>query len=246
MSPDRDLVAAEMRDADLAALRDRLAELAAEEATLEAELAAFHADYLRVVGPVMARVDELQARILARVADRSHAAGDVRAAQEARDRARRSTEETRAVPPPSGPPPTADLKRLFRDAAKRMHPDLAGSDEARSHAEAFMKRLNQAYRAGDADGILDLLAQWEASPYASGGPAAGTPPARGARQATALREAVAEAQRRIDELRSSQLAGLMERAMATSAAGGDFLADMRAAAEAALAAAQARLAELER
>jgi len=69
---------------------------------------------------------------------------------------------------------------------------------------------------------------------------------RGARPLAGLRAAVAKAEQRIDELRSSQLAQLMERAMATSAAGADFLTETRAAAEAALAAAQARLAELER
>lgn len=242
MGPDRRLVAAEAGEAEAVSLRDRLAELAAEEATLEAELAAFHADYLRVVGVVMARVAELEARILALVAGRSHAAGDVRAAEAAQDRARRTTEEARTVPGPSGPPPTADLKRLFREAAKRMHPDLAADEDARTHAEAFMKRLNQAYRAGDAEAIQDLVAQWDA-----GAPAAGAPPRlRGARQVVALRAAVAEAQQRIDELRSSQLAQLMERAMATSAGGGDFLTETRAAAEAALAAAQSRLDELER
>jgi hypothetical protein len=227
---------------EAARLRDRLAELAAEQATLEAELAAFHADWLRQVGTVMARVDELQARVLALVAERSHAPGDVRAAEAAEDRARRTTAEARAVPPPAGPPPTADLKRLFRDAAKRMHPDLAGDDaEASTHAEAFMKRLNDAYRAGDAEAIRDLLGQWDSSPYAPAGPGPGpvAPPLG------RLRAAVARAERRIAELRASQLAELMERAMAASTTGGDLLTRMRADADAALAAAQARLAELQ-
>lgn len=225
---------------EAARLRDRLAELAAEQATLEAELAAFHADWLRQVGTVMARVDELQARVLALVAERSHAPGDVRAAEAADDRARRTTAEARAVPPPAGPLPTADLKRLFRDAAKRMHPDLAGDDaEASTHAEAFMKRLNDAYRAGDAEAIRDLLGQWDSSPYAPAGPGPAAPALGG------LRAAVARAERRIAELRASQLAELMERAMAASATGGDLLTRMRADADAALAAAQARLAELQ-
>jgi hypothetical protein len=222
------------------ALRDRLAELAAERATLEAELAAFHADYVRQVGVVMAEVDEVEARILEVVAGRSHAPGDVRAAEAARERAHRTTGEVRAVPRAAGPPPTAGLKRLFRDAAKRMHPDLAADAEARTHAEAFMKRLNDAYRAGDGEAIADLLAQWEASPFAPGA----APAQRGARRDGALAAAVARAERAIEELRASQLAELMERSMAATAAGGDHLAELRAAAEDALAAARARLAAL--
>jgi hypothetical protein len=224
------------------AIRDRLAELAAERATLEAELAAFHADYVRHVGAVMAEVDEAEARILELVAGRSHAPGDVRAAEAARERARRTTGEARAVPQPAGPLPTADLKRLFRDAAKRMHPDLAADDAARTHAEAFMKRLNDGYRAGDAEAIADLVAQWESSPYASGADA--PPGGRGPRRDGALAAAVARAERELEELRASQLADLMERSMAATAAGGDLLAELRGAAEAALAAARARLAAL--
>ena len=39
-----------------------------------------------------------------------------------------------------------------------------------------MKRLNQAYRDGDAEAIGNLVRQWETSPYAS----APAPPADGA------------------------------------------------------------------
>jgi hypothetical protein len=230
------------RPMDSDAVRDRLAELAAEQATLEAELASFHADYVRRVGVVMAQVDELEARILRLQAQRTHAPGDERAAAAAQERARRTTAEAEAVPQPAGPLPTGDLKRLFRDAAKRMHPDLAAGDEERAHAEAFMKRLNHAYRAGDADAILHLVEQWDASPF---GTREGVARDRTSRRAGALSAAVARAQAAIDELRASQLAQLMERAMAASAAGGDYLAELRADADAALASARARLARLE-
>ena len=75
--------------------------------------------------------------------------------------------DAKAVPPPPGPPPTEDLKTLFRDAAKRMHPDLVPDAAGREHAEAFMKRLNDAYRDGDAEAIGNLVRQWETSPFAS-------------------------------------------------------------------------------
>jgi hypothetical protein len=220
-------------------LRDRLAELEVEHATLRAELAAFESDYLRRVGVVAVQVQELEARILAIVAGRSGALEDVEAADAAEQRFRETTTALRSVPAPAGPPPDDDLKSLFRDAAKRMHPDLVRDDAGRTHAEAFMKRLNAAYRAGDAEAIRNLLRQWESSPYAA--PPAGDPDAA----TRALQVAVAEAQRRLDEARDTELARLMEQSLAASMAGRDLLGELRADAEAALGAARARLAALD-
>lgn len=236
-----EIVAAD-RDRLAAQLLDRLAAIEAEQAALEAELAVFHADYTRHVVTVLAQLHETEAKLLALVAKRSGAAGDVRAAADARQKAARTTSDVRAVPTPPPPVPSGDLKRLFREAAKRMHPDLA-PDDARSHAEAFMKRLNQAYRAGDAEGIQDLVRQWEASPLSGGREP--EPGEHASRRLGTLQAAVARAQRRLDEVRASELAELMERAMAAAVDGTDLLADMRAQAEIALAAARARLVSLE-
>ena len=104
-----------------------------------------------------------------------------------------------------------------------------------------MKRLNTAYRAGDAEAIVNLLGQWEASPFGAGTDDV----ARSARRVAEGADAVSRAEQRLEELRSSELAQLLDRAMATAAAGGDLLADMRSDAEAALVRARARLAELQ-
>jgi hypothetical protein len=214
---------------EAARLRDRLADIEAEQAALEAELAVFHAEYARRVLTILAQVDELDARILDRT-------GDTRGAREAHARARRTTSEARAVPASPPPAPPADLKRLFREAAKRMHPDLAPDPSARAHAEAFMKRLNDAYRAGDGEAIADLTRQWAASPFGGSDAAAAAAP-----RVAGLQAAVRRAQERLDAVRTSELASLMEETMAAAAAGRDHLAELRAAAEAALTTAQSRL-----
>jgi hypothetical protein len=229
-------------DREAARLRDRLAEIEVETATLEAELAAFNADYMRVVMTVMLDVQELEARILAIVASRTGASDDADAAHSARARVNETTAHIRAIPTAPGPIPTGHIKKLFRDAAKQMHPDLAADAEARGHAEAFMKRLNTAYRGGDAEAIVDLLRQWEASPFGAGGV---DDAARATRRLGALGNAVSRAEQRLEELRGSELALLLDRAMAVAAAGGDLLADLRRNAEAALVRARARLAELQ-
>ena len=222
-------------DAEAERLRDRLAAIEEEQATLEAELAAFNADYMREVVTVLAELHELEARIAGLVAKRSRTAEDKAAARSARARARETTAAVKAIPKTPGPLPTGDLKKLFREAAKRMHPDLAPDDDTRRHAEAFMKRLNQAFAASDADAIVDLVRQWESSRHA---------PQDSARRLSALEAAVERAQARLDEVRASDLAGMMERAMAAAASGTDLLAEWRASSEAALAAARVRLAGL--
>ena len=175
-------------EADLARLRDRLAEIEAEHAMLEAELAVFEADYTREVVTVLAQLHDVEAQILERTGDRA-------AAREAHTRARRTTSAANAIAPAPDPVPPASLKRAFRDAAKRMHPDLAPTDEARGHAEAFMKRLNDAYRAGDAEAIADLVRQWESSPFAAGATGATRRPAQRRRAPGGGRPSAAPARR---------------------------------------------------
>jgi hypothetical protein len=220
-------------------LRDRLAQIEEEHATLRSELAAFQSDYLRLVGVVDLQVQELEAKILAIVAVRTGAVEDAAAAEAAEQRFRETTTAMSAIPAPAGPPPDDDLKTLFRDAAKRMHPDLVADDAGRGHAEAFMKRLNQAYKAGDAEGIGNLVRQWETSPYASARPIAG------GGTAPALVAAVAHAEARLAEARDSDLARLMEQAFQASMAGRDLLVELRQDAELALDRARARMASLE-
>jgi hypothetical protein len=222
--------------ADADRLSDELAAIEEEQATLEAELAAFNADYLREVVTVLAELHDIEARIAVLVAKRSGSAEDKAAATSARARARETTAAVKAIPPAPEPLPTGDLKKLFREAAKRMHPDLAPDDETRHHAEAFMKRLNQAFAARDEQAIADLVRQWEsARPVAQDDP----------RRVTVLVGAVGRAQARLDELRGSELAAMMERAMAAAASGTDLLAEWRASAEVALAAARVKLAALQ-
>ena len=157
-------------DREAERLRERLAELEVEHATLNSELRAFEADYLRRVGVIDVQVQELEARILALVFAESGLDEDSAAADAAEQRFRETTTALKSIPAPAGPPPTDDLKLLFRDAAKRMHPDLVADEAGREHAEAFMKRLNQAYQKGDAEAIGNLVRQWESSPYARGTP----------------------------------------------------------------------------
>ena len=53
------------------------------------------------------------------------------------------------------PPPS--LKTLFREVAKRIHPDFARDDAEQKHFTLLMASANQAYRCGDLETLQRLL-----------------------------------------------------------------------------------------
>jgi len=142
----------------LTAVRSRLAEHEAELAQLRAQLRIFETRYLRQVGVLYAELDDLEARIAEREVDlydsdsaRQRAAEARRQAQETHDAAFAAVHETEeADPPPS-------LKTLFREVARRIHPDFARDDAEQEHFTLLMARANQAYRRGDAETLQRLL-----------------------------------------------------------------------------------------
>ena len=142
----------------LAAVRTALAEREADLAQFKAQLKSFESQYFRQVGVLYAELDDIEARIAEReVALYDSDAARVRA-EEARQRARdthdavfgEDDEVEEFEPPPS-------LKTLFRDVAKRIHPDLARDEAERRHFTLLMARANQAYRRGDMETLQRLL-----------------------------------------------------------------------------------------
>lgn len=142
----------------LAAVRTTLAEREAELAQLRAQLKAFESRYFRQAGILYAELDEIEARIVEREADLYDSDSARRRAEQARQRAQESHdaafgEEDEAEgfdPPPS-------LKTLFRDLARRIHPDFARDAAEQKHFTLLMARANLAYKRGDAETLQRLL-----------------------------------------------------------------------------------------
>jgi hypothetical protein len=63
---------------------------------------------------------------------------------------------------PNGRHDPASLKRLYRDLAKRCHPDLADSAVERERRAGLMQRINEAFRDGDIEALRLLLHETEA------------------------------------------------------------------------------------
>jgi hypothetical protein len=151
-------------DAD--ALRSRAAELegllrerSAAVTRARSQLHAFEIDYRRRVGTLHEQLDALESAIAeAELGELSRLVEERRAD---------AGEPPAAARPAALPRFSSDaVRKLFRDVAKAIHPDLAGDESARDRRHALMVEANRAYALGDEERLRFILEAWERSPDA--------------------------------------------------------------------------------
>jgi hypothetical protein len=150
---------------EIETLRARVAELESALdgreralARLKADLGAFRLRYRQEVGLLHDELDDLERAIaeaelgeLAKRADAGAAPGSGGAAAILE----------------SAPRYTSDgVRRLFRDVAKAIHPDLGRDALARDRRHALMVEANKAYALGDEQRLRSILRAWETGPDA--------------------------------------------------------------------------------
>lgn len=164
-------------ESEVQTLRDQLAQLEQEHADLVVELSEFETLYTARVGPWQARLEEAQLHIaeyklrieLLQWRGSSLAPSQLEAEVEYRLRDQRRYAHTiyeqaeaaqrASAANPIGSAAPLDLKQLYRELAKRTHPDLAIDDLDRSTREQQMKTINALYAQRDVDGLRDLFRQ---------------------------------------------------------------------------------------
>jgi hypothetical protein len=168
---------------------------AAEQALIEYEIAVetfrvevenFSRLHHQRLGPVYARLDELDAQIAEAKAARTGDPEDVRKAQEARARVMPmpGVEELfhgwmdseglfpeaaamltdQPVRSPERVRPSDEARRLYRELVRKAHPDLAQDDKERERRGEFIARVNAAYARGDEVLLRELSEEWAAGP----------------------------------------------------------------------------------
>jgi hypothetical protein len=152
---------------ELTELEETLAQSELELATLKAELGTFEAKYLRTVGVRLAEIDEINAQIAELEAKLKPTDNKIQEdAAKARAQAQESAEASGIAEELIREKfePSENLKKLYREVAKRLHPDLAEDEKERLQRQKFMAEANSAYADGDEAKLRAILAKWEGSP----------------------------------------------------------------------------------
>ena len=219
---------------ELARKREELALLQAELAERElfltnlwAELSAFEGQYLRQVGTLYAELDEWNAKIAEQLAEKEGTEESRSAAAQARTQAEESDSAVNgAAAKVRAFIPSAELRALYREVAKQVHPDLATDEADRQKREHLMAEANAAYLRGDADALRRILEEYESSPESVRGAGIAADLVRVIRQIGQVRSRLSKIELEIARVIDSDIAKLRAKADAVRSDGRELLTEM--------------------
>jgi len=220
-------------DKKLTGLNELESELAQREldlATIHGELRAFEIQYLRIIGTRYAELDDIEAQIAelrARLAPKDK--NSQKQAEQANTKAQQSAQAAEGVQDSLRQErfaPSERLKKLYREVAKSVHPDLADDEEERVRRQRLMAEANRAYEDGDEALLEAILREWETSPDFVKGEGVGADLIRVIRKVSQVHERLSVIDTEIAQIRQTTLYQLKIKVEEAEAKGRDLLREM--------------------
>jgi DnaJ-domain-containing protein 1 len=140
--------------------------------------------------------------------------------------------------------PSDDLKKLYRQVAKQIHPDLATDEAEKVRRQDLMAQANEAYERGDEERLRAILQNWESSPESVKGEGVAMELIRVIRKISQCRSRLVTINQEIEVLMKTELFELKYQVDRARETGQDLLADMAEHLDDQIAEAQERLTEL--
>jgi hypothetical protein len=224
------------RRAQLRVLSRQLLERERELAAFRSELHAFETTYRKALGSRYARLDELAERL-----DETAEPDQPAAEPGPEDDGPAERYPGQGVPggqnwawgerepdkePERRAPVSEDAKRLFRQLARLIHPDLAADPQERERRTNLMVAANDAYEQGDLAALERMLADWHASPEAVTGSGAAAELERTLRRIAQVEDGMRRIDDELAELEASAMGWLRRRVEKAAREGWDLLAHM--------------------
>lgn len=219
------------KEIELLSLETKLAQRELDLTTLNAELHRFQMKYLKILGGLYARLDEIEAQIAEKQVRISPSDSEIKQkAEKAREQAKKSAQEALKVQSINIQmdefKPTDNIKKLYREIAKRVHPDLATDEKERQRYQKLMAEANRAYEEGDEVRLKSILHQWESSPEAVPGDHHGAKLVRIIRKIAQIKQRLKIIEIELLRLKESSLYQLKAKVDEAEKNGRDLLSEM--------------------
>lgn len=152
------------KQTELKTLTEILAEKELELASLENELRAFELQYIRTVGVLLAKLDQIEEDIAQELFQKHP---EERFKREYETAQRKAKDSQQAVNEKLGDgekkvfTSSDELRSLYIRVAKSIHPDLATNEDEISVRTLLMARANEAFANGDKEYLERILLEWE-------------------------------------------------------------------------------------
>lgn len=225
----------EKKRAELAALEAELAQRELDLATLQAELHTFESQYLKVVGSRYAELEEVEARM----AEAQKKAGGQVEQEAAEDTDWSISDELSCGQTKFHA--SERLKKLYREVARKFHPDLAADEHERAHRHQLMIEVNRAYETGSEERLQALLEAEMSCPELTRGSDVAAELVQVMHQLAKIKERLVTIDAEIAEITASEIYKLKLRAEEAEALGRNFLAELVAQVDRQIAKAKNRL-----
>jgi DnaJ-domain-containing protein 1 len=187
------------QSAELANLETELVQGELDLATLHAGLQSFEREYQQVVGTRYTELDRIEEQIAEYIA---------------------------YIESSKNFTPSEDIKKLYREVAKRIHPDLTTNPAEKARRQELMVEANQAYEAGDMEGLRAILYKWESHPESVKGEGVAADLVRVIRKLAQCRERLREIKQEMKSVQETELYSLKYQAELAKEDGQDLLAVM--------------------
>ncbi len=218
------------RRRELAAVREVLAARERELDGLRDQLFSFEGRYIRQVGVLYRQLEEWEERIaellVARESPEDRAAKLLQSQEESMAaEIDAMVAESKTDAPQE---PALDLKALFRELAKRIHPDFASDHHDERHRTRLMAQANEALRREDAAALQRMLNGHDPSIDLSNPAAVQAELQRVKKLIRDVQTDTAAAAAELDALAQSEMAKLRDSTLAAALHGRDLLAELAA------------------
>ena len=210
---------------ELSSLEDTLTTLTATKAEYERRITEFNAAYMREVGPIMEQILQQRIQNAEKYAAEQQ---DEEGVQQARDKYEEFHRQQQAQPQvePLSDDGKAELKKLYKQAAQKCHPDRLPDEQKDKGTEKF-KELQEAYNQQDLQRVQQLLEEIEGGDWTRGS-ATITDKTVLRRRIAKMHSAITELQAAIDALLKDETWCLIESLATARNSWDDYFSKLRA------------------